>query len=428
MKKVILIVLCLLFFRNNIHAQKEIPTKAINGTYHLLVPARDGSKKQFLQVGENNGVKILVMASCEQCIPATYMYNAKASNDVGKPVYGKSGIYVITYDANSYISVMPKSPMVALGEGVWGTFAYYNFFSTDKNKVTAMTKDKVEAYAIKFSEDIINGTKDINVAGGNGEFFAVSKLKHAGEYYKSVQVEFVESGEKQIKMLVSSGYSVGTYYFLPEYSKLLGFDVYGDRGNLREYIFSENNIAFIWAKFRGSGELGQETWGEYDVFNYFHKDQQTIRKLDLDKSKQEDIGTKLLVWTKKAKVYGDKKYSDKQTEKIKNERLPKKGLQNLSLEAQALVASKNWANQYGWQETITKVYFTDTDWSIYRNSLTGAQLGRRISGVIVMKRKDGRCSYHYAVFAQQCNGSGYQKVFTEGITPGQNILECKYVN
>ncbi len=429
MKKVILIILCLVFFNNNINAQKEIPIEAINGTYHLLVPTRDSSKKQFLQIGENNGVKILAMASCEKCMPATYVYNTEASNDIGKPVYGKSGIYVITYDANSYISVMPKSPMVALGEGVWETFAYYNFFSTDKSKVTAMTKDKVEAYAIKLSEDIINGTTDLStITSGNGAFFAATKVRHAGNYYKNVQVEFIEGTEKHLKILVPSGYAVGTYYFLPEYSKLLGFDVYGDKGNLREYIFAENNIAFIWTKFSGSSELGQEAWSEYDTFNYFHKDQQIIRKLNLDKSKQDTIDAKLLAWTKKTKAYNDKKYSDKQIDKIKNERLPKKGLHNTSLEAQALVASKSWANQYGWQETITKAYFTSADWSIYRNSLTGAQMGRRISGVIVMKRKDGRCSYHHAIFAQQYNGSGYQRVFTEGITPGQNILECKYVD
>lgn len=215
---------------------------------------------------------------------------------------------------------------------------------------------------------------------------------------------------------------------MPEYSKLLGIDVYGDRSNLREYIFVESNIALIWAKYNNGSSLGSSEWGTYDYFNYLHKDQQITRKLALDENMQNAIDRKLVVWSKKAKAFAEKKYNEKETKKVKEQRLPKKGVQDTNLETQALVAAKNWANRYNWKETVTKTYFTGNDWSIYRHTVTGIQQGRRISGVIVMKRSDGLCSFHYATFAQQYNNSNYQKVFTEGIVTGQNKLECQYVN
>lgn len=148
----LLIVLSATFF-NQLYAQEQM--------VHLLEPSRDGKKQQILQLGENNGVKLLAMASCKQCMPAVYTHNPEASKAYGKTIYGTSGIYVIPYDNNSYISVAPKTPLVAIGEGVWKTFLYTNFFSEDKNKVAHMTKKKVEDWAIHFSKQIMKGRNEI---------------------------------------------------------------------------------------------------------------------------------------------------------------------------------------------------------------------------------------------------------------------------
>ena len=407
---------------------KSVSIEDSKKIYHLLVAARDGSKKQFLEIGENRGTKILTMASCKKCMPVAYTFNTEASKETGKDVFGISGIYVIPYDDNSYISVMPKSPIVVLGEGIWETFQYYNFFSIDKSKVAIMTKEKVENYAIQLSKGIINKVTDpLSIRGGNDVFFVANKIRHSGNYYKNINVEFITSPVKQIKTSVKKNISLGVYYFLPEYSKLLGIDVYGDHSNLREYIFVESNMALIWAKYSSGSNIGNSEWGEYDSFNYFHKDKQIIRKLVLDKNQLNTIEQKLTVWSKKSKIFAEKNYYDKETKKIKEQRLPKKGFKNFTLESEALVAAKNWAKKYNWKETITKAYFIGNDWSIYRHAVTGIQLGRRIRGIIVMKRSDGLCSFHYATFAQQYNGNNYQKVFIEGIVPGQNKMDCRYV-
>ncbi|PKV50325.1 hypothetical protein ATE84_2381 [Aquimarina sp. MAR_2010_214] len=412
----ILIALSFTFF-NQLYAQDQM--------VHLLEPSRDGQKKQILQIGENNGVKLLAMASCKQCMPAVYTHNPDASKASGKSIYGTSGIYVIPYDENSYVSVAPKTPAVAIGEGIWETFLYANFFSEDKAKVAGMTKTKVEAWAIDFSKQIMTGGVGAQAVDSESNlYYPAAKELHNGESFNSVTIDITKG--KEIRLNFPNGHGE-RYSFMAELSKVLGVEVYSVGGNRREYMFVESPLSILWAKYSSGNDLGKSTWGTYEKFNNFHKDQKVIRNLLVSKEAQDKIDAKLADWSLKAKEYVEKTYAAKVAKDIKNRRLPSKGLSNSALEKQAIVAAKSWANQYNWEETITKAYFTGNDWSIYRNSL-GVQLGRRISGVIVMKRKDGTCSFHHATFAQQYNGSGYQKVFTEGIVPGQNVLECKYVN
>lgn len=419
MKNYLHILIALSFtFVNQLYAQDQV--------VHLLEPSRDGQKQQILQIGENNGVKLLAMASCKQCMPAVYTYNPDASKASGKTIYGTSGIYVIPYDENSYVSVAPKTPAVAIGEGIWETFLYANFFSVDKSKVTGMTKHKVEAWAISFSKQIMTGGVGAQAVDTESNLYypAIKKLDN-GKSFNTVHID-IEKG-KELLLKLANGHNE-EYNYMAELSKVLEVDVYDVGGNRREYMFVESPLSIIWAKYSSGNDLGKSTWGTYEKFNYFHKDQKIIRNLLVSKEAQDKIDAKLANWSLKAKEYTEKAYAAKEAEGIKNRRLPAKGVSNTDLEKQATVAAKLWANQYNWEETITKAYFTGNDWSIYRNSLTGAQLGRRISGVIVMKRKDGKCSFQYATFAQQYNGSGYQKVFTEGIVRGQNVLECQYVN
>ncbi|WP_106792232.1 hypothetical protein [Aquimarina sp. Aq78] len=415
--QILVLVLNFSFF-NQLFAQDQM--------VHLLEPSRDGKKQQILQIGENNGVKLLAMASCKQCMPAVYTYNPEASKASGKTIYGTSGIYVIPYDENSYVSVAPKSPAVAIGEGIWETFLYANFFSADKAKIASMTKKKVEDWAINFSKQIMTGGVGAQpVDSESNLYYPAAKELHNGESFNSVTIDITKG--KEIHLNFPNGHGE-RYNYMVELSKVLEVDIYDVGGNRREYMFVESPLSIIWAKYSSGNDLGKSTWGTYETFNYFHKDQKVIRNLLVSKEGQDKIDAKLADWSLKAKEYAEKTYAAKVAKDIKNRRLPSKGLSNSALEKQATLAAKLWANQYGWEETITKAYFADNDWSIYRNTLTGVQLGRRISGVIVMRRKDGKCSFQYATFAQQYNGNDYQKVFTEGIARGQNVLECTYVN
>lgn len=251
---------------------------------------------------------------------------------------------------------------------------------------------------------------------------AVGKSFRGGYKHSKVNITY---NNKQLTISSINNDTKETFTYKPKFSKLLGLAVYGDDRNVREYLFVESSTSIIWAKFNSGRYLGKSEWGTYEKFNYFHKNQQKIHQLLASKTQQNAIDDKLRNWCSKAKKYTEETYAKKEAIEIKNRRLPQKGLRNSTLEAQALVASKNWARRYGWNETVIKAYFTGNDWNVYRHTLTGVLLGRKISGIMVLKRRDGKCSFHYATFTQEHNGSGYQKIFTEGITPGQNILECK---
>ena len=129
----------------------------------------------------------------------------------------------------------------------------------------------------------------------------------------------------------------------------------------------------------------------------------------------------------KAKAAVDARYAREELERTANNELPAKGMVDSDLDQSALAAAQAWANSYSWKEQLEYVYITSRDWSILRNKLTGIQTGRRIQGVITMKRDDGLCSYQQAIFEQAYNGTGYQTTVMTGVVPGQNKLDCSKI-
>ena len=91
-------------------------------TYHLLEAERSPrggtTKTIILEEGESNGTKILVIAACQSgCTPAVYTYQDEPSSTLGKRVYfTTAGIYVMQYNDNSFVSIMPTKQ---LGKGIW---------------------------------------------------------------------------------------------------------------------------------------------------------------------------------------------------------------------------------------------------------------------------------------------------------------------
>ncbi|MEE9363635.1 MAG: hypothetical protein V3U92_13635 [Cellulophaga sp.] len=110
----------------------------------MLFIERDGAKKKLIQLAENNGSKILAIAACAKCIPALYAYEPEESERIGKPVYfNKIGLYVITYDAESFAIVM-----LSAKEGE--DFSYLNFYSKNQATVKSMTKEKIANYVLSY--------------------------------------------------------------------------------------------------------------------------------------------------------------------------------------------------------------------------------------------------------------------------------------
>lgn len=135
---VILLVPCMLF------SQNEKPTEAINGTYYLMAAEKGiGSKmtkEKLFQYTSWGNDKVLIVAACEKCSPVMYKYNKEESEAIGVPVfYNAVGLYMITYDDESFVMLVPANK----NSKDWTDFTYSNFYSKNKAKADAMTKQKI---------------------------------------------------------------------------------------------------------------------------------------------------------------------------------------------------------------------------------------------------------------------------------------------
>ena len=138
--------LIVLFIPSLTFSQDASPTKAINGTYHLLEAER-GVETKLFEFGEHNGVKLLAIAACEKCMPAVYTYKADESKELGRTVFfNATGLYVFRYDEESFVMIM-----IDPNADVWTDFYFSNFYSKNKIKVDSMSKQKLKDFIIKIS-------------------------------------------------------------------------------------------------------------------------------------------------------------------------------------------------------------------------------------------------------------------------------------
>ncbi|MDB4533748.1 hypothetical protein N9242_02680 [Vicingaceae bacterium] len=388
---------------------------AKGGTTFYLMEAERGKTKVQAEEGELNGKKIIAING------APYTYQDEPSKMLSKNIYfTTAGIYVIEYDENSWVSVMPDKQ---LGKAPFGKFTFSNFYSSDASKAKSMTKAKAEAYATDLSKKILAPSSSGPSKGGNGTYSAATPVKFSGKAYGEVEIEFIDGAEKKI---IRKAGGKTTYLHMPEFSKIAGVDVYTDASlNLHRYIYVDKPGVLIWTRYK-SGALGTQLWGKYDQYNMYAMDKQIVRGLLNSESQQKELDAKVAAWTKKIKTAEDKRRADKESKGIENQRLPKRGLVDAKLEAEGLTAAKGFASKWNWKETLTRVYFSGADWGIRRHKVTGIQTGRSIKGVIVMTRPDGLCSYHDAVFAQEFDGTKYRTVYFDGILGAPYKLNCEH--
>jgi hypothetical protein len=64
------------------------------------------------------------------------------------------------------------------------------------------------------------------------------------------------------------------------------------------------------------------------------------------------------------------------------------------------------------------------NWTIMKNSLTGAILYRYIAGVCTSKSNQGVCSYQEFTFKQDYTGNGFSSVLQYGGYGGKTELGC----
>lgn len=400
----------------------ELDPQQVNGLYELAIPERSpvGEIQQtLLQYGELNGKTVLVTKACPQCPPATYSYMPTESEELGTPIFFNSmGIYVFAYDMNTFVTIMADGQ---LGKKVWSKITYANVYS--KTGTPTINLEEGQLFAIAESKRLMTGEGVIKfeVTGGSGTYYPAVMQSVGSDKYD--QLDVTVDTKKTITLTgmkcSETNCRSETFKYETELSSAIGKNVY-KTGNMGSFLVEQDKGVIWWTDVK----LGKEEITQHNGFNVIAQDKTHARKLTLDKTSGERIANTLKDYAIKAKTAVDARYAEEDKQRTENNTLPKQGMKDSALEKDALIAAQDWAKSYSWKEELKYVYLAGRDWDILRNKLTGIQTGRRILGVIVMKREDGLCSYQKATFDQAYNDENYQKIVMSGVVPGQNKLDC----
>jgi len=398
----------------------QLSPQTTNGLYQLAQPERSaaGPTQQLnIEYGELNGQKVLAATSCARCPAAGYRLLETESQELGRPVFFNSaGIYIIAYDETTLVSVMADAQ---LGKAIWQKLAYANVYN--KQGTAGISLEQGKAFAIAESKRLMTGegVATFEVKGGNGTYYAAARHNIAGNQYDQLEVLVYPQQKVVLTGMNCRNCSSESYNYQAELSQASGKNIY-EMGHMGRFLIEQDTGVLWWT----NAKLGKALWADNNHFNVIAQDKTYVRKLTLDKALQNQIDDTLKTYAAKSKTAVDNRLAQEDQQRTANNELPEKGMNDSALEADALVAAKSWAKRWGWQEELQYTYISSRDWSILRHPLTGIQTGRRIAGIITMKRNDGLCSYQGATFEQAYNGSDYQKTVMVGVMPGQNKLDC----
>jgi hypothetical protein len=326
------------------------------------------------------------------------------------------GIYIIAYDDNTFVSVMADGQ---LGKIIWSKISYTNVYS--KQDTPTISLEAGKQFVLAESKRLMTGegVAKSEVSGGSGTYYAAVRQAVGSKQYDQVSVKIDDKDKIILAGLNCRSCTSSTYLYEAELSQAIGKPVY-EMGHMGRFLIEQDKGMLLVA----NAKLGKQLWQKHDNYNVLGQDKTAMRKISQDKAAQDTVDSTLKAYAIKAKAVVDARYAEEDRQRTANNTLPAKGMDDSDLDQSALTAAQTWANSYNWAEQLQYVYITSRDWSILRNKLTGIQTGRRIQGVITMKRDDGLCSYQQAIFEQAYNGTNYQKTVMAGVVPGQNKLDC----
>jgi len=395
----------------------------VNGIYQLAIPERSAAgQTQKLQVeyGEMNGQKMMATQACPRCPGVGFKMLEEQTKELGRPVFFNSmGIYIIAYDENTFVSIMADGE---LGKKAWSAIAYANVYS--KQGTPTISLDAGKTFALAESKRLMTGegVAKFEVSGGSGTYYAAVRQMVGSKKYDQIDVTLEDKKQINLEGMNCRSCTSSLYLYEAELSEAIGKPVY-EMGHMGRFLI-EQDKGVIWV---ASGPLGKQLWQEHSSYNVLGQDKTAMRQISQDKAAQDKVDSTLQAYAVKAKAAVDARYAREELQRTANNALPAKGMDDSDLDQSALTAAQDWANSYNWAEQLQYVYITSRDWSILRHKVTGIQTGRRIQGVITMKRDDGLCSYQQAIFEQAYNGTDYQTTVMAGVVPGQNKLDCRKI-
>lgn len=398
----------------------ELSPENVNGIYQLAIPERSaGGPTQKLQVeyGEMNGQKMMATQACPRCPAAGYKLQDDASNELGRPVFFNAmGIYLIAYDENTFVSVMADAP---LGKEAWSKIVYANVYS--KQGTPTISLEQGKEFVLGESKRLMTGEgiAKFEVSGGSGTYYAAVRQTVGSKQYDQIDVKIEPEKQIVLEGMNCRSCTNSTYIYVDELSQAIGKPVY-EMGHMGRFLI-EQDTGLLWV---ANVSLGKQLWEKNNNYNALGQDKTAMRQISQDQAAQKTMESQLKRYAEKAKAAVDARYAQQDLQRTANNELPAKGMQDSDLEQSALIAAQDWAKSYQWKEQLQYVYITSRDWSILRHKITGIQTGRRIQGIITMKRDDGLCSYQQVIFEQAFNGTDYQTTIMTGVVPGQNKLDC----
>lgn len=116
------------------------------------------------------------------------------------------------------------------------------------------------------------------------------------------------------------------------------------------------------------------------------------------------------------------KAAARKKERLKNTFMPKPVQTNPALEAEFREAF----GAEGWKEAIVRINILSRDWSIVRNSLTGAIICRTQTAAIVAKQASGNCIMYDFTIRQSYTGNGYSGTsarYAHGVLAAEFLCE-----
>lgn len=394
-------------------ASAELNQQAVNGVYQLGVAER-GQKKLMIQYGELNGNKVIAIAACQGCPPAIYSYQQEPSETLNTPIFMTAGLYLIRYDDNSFILVQPDKE---LGRAAWTQIGHANIYSKNAATATAITRAEIESFAIDLSEKIMNQEVG-KLSHATGTYHLAATETHLGRPQRTYEITFQSEGKKSIDIKPCDSCGLERYELLPNESSIIGVDVY--RHSTSDYLFDIKDGVLIYT-FVNAGGLGRDDWSKHSTFNLYSNNQAYVRQLLASQEKQHNIDTAMAGYFKAIKDAFIRQAEEQQKAATEQRDLPAEGFSDRSQKQQALKAAKQWADNWGWKETLKDAYFTSNDWSTLRHPLTGLITGKSIRGIITMTHPDGRCRFQYTRFRQDYDGEVFYNLLMAGVGPIYDI-------
>lgn len=411
-----LITLVLLALTQQAFAQMVgINLERDKGVYELGTPER-GKTKQFVEFGQMGNKQVMAAAACQQgCPAAVYGYQKELSATLKRAVFfNRMGLYVIRYDADSFIVVQPDAE---LGRKVWKNILHANIYSKNANTAKSVKRDEIVAFAKKLSNDIMNQETG-EMAHGAGTYYLAVPQKHSGTPSSEYQIRFENGGHKSLVVKPCEKCSEDRYDILPEATAAAGVDVYQHSGSYYVFDIGDGVLVYTFANARG---LGKRLWTKHSTYNVWSNNRAYIRQLLNSPAKQQAIDKAMATYFADVKQARDARLEAEQAAKTANRELPAEGMKNSTQQKQAFVAAKDWAKSWNWKETLKSAYFVSRDWKPAHNALTGLVVARNITGVVTMTHPDGRCRFQYMTFRQDYDGRDFVNLHATGVGPIYDI-------